>query len=234
MNIDRILLCAGKSSRFEGLAEGDSKCLVEIRGKSLLRNLLENTEKIDFPGTTYVIAREESRKGFYEAIEAFPSRGNVRLIYETGNSYHTPTSTLVRFLRAEQGRVSEYFLALLGDIWFSDMRFFEEVSANPYENMIAISASNKDNKDSSIVVTKNGFLDEVPENYRAPHPQRWGGMAFLRKGFAINFREEKKLIREIAYWSDVLDERVRCVELDYCANMNTRGDHLSIGRRIGL
>ncbi len=115
-----IILAAGVSTRLRPLTDSRPKCLLEVRGKTLLERAIENIFAVGVKEMAIVIGyRGEMIQEFVK--RQFPQR-RIRFIFNPNYSTTNNAYSLLlarRFLENEEGDVCSGLLLLDSDILFS-------------------------------------------------------------------------------------------------------------------
>tara|TARA_B100000212_G_C27338189_1_gene517871 strand:+ start:438 stop:1115 length:678 start_codon:yes stop_codon:yes gene_type:complete len=159
MNIDAVILCGGKGTRFEAVSNSKAKALADIKGIPLIELIIQNLEKNGF--SRFILAVGFRNEGIQDYF-----KGTQREIVFSKEV--DPLGTGGAIKNSQKHINSEIFLVMNGDL-ICDMDYKKLIDAHKNSNKkatIAVSSSETSEDFGNIVLGNDNSIETFKEKVR--------------------------------------------------------------------
>ena len=128
-----VILAAGMGRRLGELTKGNTKCMVEVNGVTLIDRLLGQLTKLDLKKVVIVVGYEGDKLINYIG-DRFADKLNIEFI---NNPIYDKTNNIYSLALARECLVEDDTILLESDLIFDD-RMFSLILDNPYPNLALV------------------------------------------------------------------------------------------------
>ena len=165
-----VILAAGMGRRLGELTKGNTKCMVEVNGVTLIDRLLGQLSKLDLKRVVIVVGYEGEKLVNYIG-DRFSDRFEIVFI---NNPIYDKTNNIYSLALAREQLAEDDTILLESDLIFDD-RMFSLILDNPYPNLALVAKYQtwmdgtmvRIDDDNNIVnfITKKAFKYSEVEHY---------------------------------------------------------------------
>ena len=128
-----VILAAGMGRRLGELTKGNTKCMVEVNGVTLIDRLLGQLTKLNLKKVVIVVGYEGDKLINYIG-DRFADKLNIEFI---NNPIYDKTNNIYSLALARECLVEDDTILLESDLIFDD-RMFSLILDNPYPNLALV------------------------------------------------------------------------------------------------
>lgn len=198
-----ILLTAGIGSRIRPLTDNKPKSLLEVNGKPILQNMLENVEAVGINEVVVITGYlEEMIKAYIQ--EHFPQL-SVTYVH---NGKYLDTNTGYSLLLAKEAIGDDSFVKFDADVMFEEA-ILEKLVHDPHETALCIDRNiNLEAEEVKAITTSDGKVLEVGKKLD-PHKATGESIGIEKIGkeaAKVLFGELANLMQDEKNWKEYYDD----------------------------
>lgn len=198
-----ILLAAGIGSRIRPLTDDKPKCLLEVNGRTILQNMLENVEACGMKDVIIITGYLEEMIKAYVA-EHFP---NLTVTYIRNGKY-LDTNTGYSLMLTKEAVGDDAFIKFDADVIF-EKAILEKLIASPFETALCLDKNiNLEAEEVKAIATPEGLVLEVGKKLDpAKSAGESIGIEKIGKDAAkLLYAELERLMQDQSNWKEYYDD----------------------------
>jgi len=198
-----IILIAGIGSRIRPLTNDKPKSLLEVNGKTILQNMLENVQNVGITDIIIVTGYLEEIIKVYIA-EHFPG---LHITYIRNEKY-LETNTGYSLMLAKDSVGDDAFIKFDADVIFEEA-ILEQLIHSPYETALCLDKNiNLEAEEVKAIATPEGKVLEVGKKLDPAKAtgESIGIEKIGKKAAKLLFAELERLMEDPANWKEYYDD----------------------------